>query len=467
MENNLNKKGNGLALLPLLMFIGIYLGSGIYCTVKGVENAFYQFPAAASAIIGIVVAFAITKGPVSERFSIFLKGITLPDVQIMLIIYLLAGAFSGVATAMGGRDAVVNMGLSLIPPRFLTAGVFIISAFIGTVTGSSMGTVSAVVPVAVGLANAGGLNVSLVLGACLGGAMFGDNLSMISDTTIAATRSQGVEMRDKFRVNFWIAFPAAVITVVLLVLFGQPETVVPIADASFSILKVLPYIAVLAMALIGCDVYIVLLAGLVAASVIGIATGSLNVFEVAQSAWSGFTSMDEVFYLTFLCAGMAELISYNGGVHWILQRMQFIMKGNKSSQIGIAALVSVLDCAVANNTVAIILAGPIAKEISHEHKIDPRRTASLMDVFSCVFQGIIPYGGQMLVTVGMAVAYGASVSAVDVIGKLWYILFLTIFGILSVFVPFADGVCRKDPWNWDHNCAESKLVGTEAQLHRD
>ena len=224
MDHSLNKKGNGLALVPFLVFVVIYLGAGLILQSQGVEMAFYQFPSVTAMFIALLVAFAMTKGTINERFRVFAKGAANEDVLTMLIIYLLAGAFSSVAASMGGRDATVNLGLSLIPVQFLTAGVFIISAFMGTATGTSMGTIGAIVPIAVGVADKGGLSVPLVVGACVGGAMFGDNLSMISDTTIAATRSQGCEMRDKFRVNFFIALPAALITLVVLLIMGRPET---------------------------------------------------------------------------------------------------------------------------------------------------------------------------------------------------------------------------------------------------
>ena len=216
MEQNLNKKSSGLALVPFVIFVAIYLGAGLILQARGVEMAFYQFPSVTAMFIALLAAFAITKGSLDQRFAIFARGASNIDVLTMLMIYLLAGAFSGVAAAMGGRDATVNLGLSLIPVQFLAAGVFIISAFMGTATGTSMGTISAIVPIAVGVAVKGGLSIPLMVGACVGGAMFGDNLSMISDTTIAATRSQGCEMRDKFRVNFFIALPAALLTIAVL-----------------------------------------------------------------------------------------------------------------------------------------------------------------------------------------------------------------------------------------------------------
>ena len=467
MDRTLNKKGSGLALVPFLVFVVIYLGAGLILQSQGVEMAFYQFPSVTAMFIALLVAFAMTKGNINERFRIFAKGAANEDVLTMLIIYLLAGAFSSVAASMGGRDATVNLGLSLIPVQFLTAGVFIISAFMGTATGTSMGTIGAIVPIAVGVADKGGLSVPLVVGACVGGAMFGDNLSMISDTTIAATRSQGCEMRDKFRVNFFIALPAALITIVLLLVMGRPETMPDMGVLEYSIIKVLPYLLVLVLALVGMNVFLVLTIGIFAAGIVGLATGSLDIFGFAQSIWGGFTGMNEVFFLTLFCGGMSQMVTHNGGIVWLIEKLRGMMKSNKSAQLGIAALVSLADCATANNTVAIVLSGSVAKDISHEYKVDPRRTASLLDVFSCVFQGIIPYGAQILTAAALTSAYGIAMSPTDIIPRLWYCWILAIVGILSIFVPFADGICRKDPWNWEYDVADSGVAAKKAALEAE
>ena len=467
MDHHLNKKGSGLALVPFLIFVVIYLGAGLVLQAQGVEMAFYQFPSVTAMFIAVLVAFAMTKGSINERFKIFAKGAANEDVLTMLMIYLLAGAFSSVAAAMGGRDATVNLGLSLIPVQFLTAGVFIISAFMGTATGTSMGTIGAIIPIAVGVADKSGLSVPLMVGACVGGAMFGDNLSMISDTTIAATRSQGCEMRDKFRVNFFIALPAALITLVVLLIVGRPEVMPVMEDLSFSFIKVVPYLLVLILALVGMNVFLVLTIGIFAAGLIGIATGSLDIAGFAQNVWTGFTGMNEVFFLTLFCGGMSEMVTHNGGIAWLIYKLRSIMKGNKSAQVGIAALVSLSDCATANNTVAIVLSGPMAKDISREFKVDPRRTASLLDVFSCVFQGIIPYGAQLLSAAALTSAYGIAMNPTDIIPNLWYCWVLAIVGILSIFIPFADGVCRKDPWNWEYDVAESGVAEKKAMLEME
>ena len=429
--------------------------------------AFYQFPSVTAMFIALLLAFCQGKGTIDQKFTVFAKGAANENVLTMLMIYLLAGAFSGVAAAMGGRDATVNLGLSLIPVHFLAAGVFIISAFMGTATGTSMGTISAIVPIAVGVADKSGLSLPLFLGACVGGAMFGDNLSMISDTTIAATRTQGCELRDKFKVNFWIALPAAIITIVVLLVVGRPETVTEMGDLSFNIIKVIPYVAVLVLALIGMNVFLVLTIGIFAAGIIGLALGDLDIPLFAQSIYNGFTGMNEVFFLSLFCGGMSEMIAHNGGITWLIEKLGRMMKGNKSAQVGIAALVSLADCATANNTVAIVLSGSMAKDISREYHVDPRRTASLLDVFSCVLQGAIPYGAQLLSAATLTTAYGITMNPTEIIPNLWYCWVLAVVGLLSIFIPFADGVCRRNPWNWEYDVAESGVAEKKAAMERE
>ncbi len=459
-------KKSGAALLPFLVFIVIYLGAGLIYQAMGEKMAFYMFPSVTAMFFAVLVAFCMGKGSINEKFVTFAEGAANVDVLTMLVIYILAGAFANVAGTMGAKDATVNLGLSLVPPSLLAAGLFVIAAFFGTATGSSMGTISALVPIAIGVAEKGSLSTTVVIAAVVGGGMFGDNLSMISDTTIAATRSQRVEMRDKFRVNFLIALPAAIITLVLLLAFGRPETATPLGDLSFSIIKVLPYVTVLVLALCGMNVFLVLVIGIFLAGIIGMLTGSMNIAGFAQAIYDGFCGMNEVFFLTLFCGGMSRLIARNGGINWIMDKLRGIMKGNRSAQIGISALVSACDCATANNTVAIIVAGDMAREVSHTYRVDPRRTASLLDVFSCVFQGIIPYGAQLVVAASLATqasTTGQTFSAVTFVGSMWYCWLLAVMGILSVFVPFADSVIRKNPWNWEYDCPESEVAAKKAQ----
>ena len=454
-------KKSGIAPLPFLVFIVIYLGAGLIYQARGESMAFYMFPSVTAMFIAVLVAFCMGEGSINEKFETFAAGAANVNVLTMLMVYILAGAFATVAAAMGAKDATVNLGLSLVPPSLIAAGMFVIAAFFGTATGTSMGTISALVPIAIGVAEKGGLSPTVMIASVVGGGMFGDNLSMISDTTIAATRSQRVEMRDKFRVNFLIALPAAVVTVILLLIFGRPENAAPLGDLSFSLVKIVPYLAVLILALCGLNVFLVLIIGIFSAGIIGILTSSMDIAGFAQAIYDGFCGMNEIFFLALLCGGMSEMIAKNGGINWIIDKLRGVMKGNESAQLGIAALVSLCDCATANNTVAIIVAGDMAREVSHTCRVDPRRTASLLDIFSCVFQGMIPYGAQLLVAASLATQTsetGAAYSAIQFMGGMWYCWILALFGILSIFIPYADGAIRRDPWNWEYDCPESQVA---------
>ena len=463
-------KKSGAALLPFIVFIVVYLGAGLIYQAKGEAMAFYMFPSVTAMFFAVIVAFAMGKGSINEKFETFARGAANVDILTMLIIYILAGAFANVAATMGAKDATVNLGLALVPPSLLAAGLFVIAAFFGTATGTSMGTISALMPIAIGVAEKGNLSATVVIAAVVGGGMFGDNLSMISDTTIAATRTQRVEMRDKFRVNFFIAFPAAIVTLVLLLIFGRPETAASLGDLSYNIIKIIPYLAVLVLALCGMNVFLVLCIGIFCAGLIGLVYGDLTIASFAQAIYDGFCGMNEVFFLTLFCGGMSEMIAKNGGINWIIEKLRGVMKGNKSAQVGVAALVSACDCATANNTVAIIVAGDMAREVSHTYRVDPRRTASLLDVFSCVFQGVIPYGAQLVVAANLATAAsttGKVFTAAALVPGMWYCWILAVFGLLSIFIPFADGTIRKDPWNWEYDCSESKVAEKKAILAQE
>lgn len=448
---NKDVKSSGIALIPFLVFIAIYLGAGAIMQAKGVEFAFYQFPSVVAVFIATIVAFFILKGTIDEKFEIFAKGAGNLDIMCMLMIFLLAGGFSAVASAMGGVDSTVNLGLSVIPAQYITAGVFVISSFLSFATGTSMGTVGAVVPVALGLVDKAGLNMSLVMGACLCGALFGDNLSMISDTTISATRTQNVELKDKFRANSGIAIPAAVITIILLLVFGAPETVVQMESLDYSLVKVLPYLIVVVCALIGMNVFCVLLLGIASAGVIGIIYGDLTILSLAQNIWTGFQGMIEVFLLSMFIGGIAELTKQYGGIKWLLDKISKMFKGKKSAQLGVSILTGLCDVATANNTISIIISGKIANDVSREYDIDPRKTASILDISSCVMQGMLPYSAQFLTIVSLS---GGRVNPMGVIGHNWYLFLLAFFMIVSFFVPKMDNLIVKGKWNWDTNKAE-------------
>lgn len=428
----MGKKANGSfkGLIPFLVFIGLYLGSGIILDSMGVELAFYQLPAPVAIFPGVIVAFLLFKGSVKEKFETFLAGCGHQDIITMCIIYLLAGGFAIVSKSMGGVDSTVNLGLTYIPSHYIAPGLFVIAGFISTATGTSVGSIVSLAPIAVGLAEKSGVSMSLVLAALMGGAMFGDNLSIISDTTIAATRTQGVEMKDKFRVNIKIAAPAAILTLILLIAFGKPEIAPEIGVYAFNIIKVLPYVFVLTLSLIGINVFVVLTAGIMLSGAIGLYYGDFTWLGYAKEIYNGFTGMTDIFLLSLLTGGLASLVTKAGGIDWIMSTIEKRIKGVKSAQIGMALLVTLTDMAVANNTVAIIINGPIAKKISDRYGVDPKKSASVLDIFSCVAQGAIPYGAQMLIMLSFA---GGKVSPFDIIPLLWYQMLLAIFTIMYIF----------------------------------
>lgn len=438
MKLNQKSKGNGWAFLPLLVFVFSYLIVGIVLESQGVDQAFYQFPTPVAAMLGIIVAFFLFKGSVSEKMDTFVKGCGDDNIIIMCLIYLLAGAFSTVAKTMGGVDATVNLGLSVLPPSVITAGLFVIAAFLGTSTGSAMGTVGALAPVAVGFADKAGIPLPLMLAAVVGGGMFGDNLSIVSDTTIAATRTQGVEMKDKFRLNLLIALPPAVITVLLLLLFGSSPDAVALEGLTFNLVKVIPYLLVLVLALVGMNVLVVLTSGIVVAGVIGIAYGDLTPLSFSQNIFDGFGSMLEIFLLSMLIGGLTKMVSKAGGMDFLLRIFQKFVRGPKSAQLSIGALTLATDAATANNTVAILIDGPIAKQISQQYKVDPRKTASILDIFSCVMQGLIPYGAQILLAGSLS---EGAVSPFSIVPFMWYPMLLFGFTVLSIFVLMPTGRC--------------------------
>lgn len=451
MDQNEKIKPSGKALIPFAVFIFLYLGVGIILETSGTEMAFYQLPAPVAIIVGVVVAFIIFKGSIEEKFSQFAKGCGNENILIMCFIYLFAGAFATVAKSMGGVDSTVNLGLSLIPAQYITAGMFVIAAFISVATGTSMGTISTVAPIAIATAEKAGLNMTLIVAAIIGGAMFGDNLSVISDTTIAATRTQNCELKDKFKVNFYIALPAAVLTFVLLIFFGKPETVVPIQKLDYNLVKVIPYILVLGLAVSGFNVFLTLGVGTVVAGIVGIAYGDLTPLTFAQNIYAGFTGMNEIFLLSMFTGGLAHMVTQHGGLQWILEKIQSVVKSEKSAQIGISAIAAAADMAVANNTVAIIITGPIAKELSRKYKVDPRKSASLLDIWTCIFQGFIPYGAQILLAGSLT---AGAVSPLALFPFLWYQQLLAVFTLISMFIPYADGLIKKKPWNWELDKAE-------------
>lgn len=419
-------KGNIWALLPLVIFLVLFVGSGI------ITGDFYAMPVLVAFLVASVAAFLFNrKEPFNNKIAVFCKGAGNENIIMMVMIFILAGAFSGVAKAMGGVDATVNLSLSILPPNLVVVGLFVIAGFISVSMGTSVGTITALTPVGLGIAQATGIPVPLVVGAIVGGGMFGDNLSMISDTTIAAVRTQGCELKDKFKVNFMIVLPAAILS--LIVLFMLTSNYEVVLDQVYTIewIKVVPYLAILVGALVGINVFVLLGTGVLLAGLIGLATHSITVLEFITSASNGIAGMQELALICLVVGGVLELIKHNGGINYLLYMIKRGIKSKKGAELGIAALVSVIDLCTANNTIAIVMAGPLAKEISEEFDIDPRRSASLLDIFSSCWQGLIPYGAQVLGAAGLA-----AISPMEIIKFVHYPMLMGIFGLIAIFIGF-------------------------------
>ncbi|AJR07734.1 Na+/H+ antiporter NhaC family protein [Photobacterium gaetbulicola] len=429
---------SALALLPLGIFLALFIGVGTYLTLQGVDFAFYQLPAPVAALPAVIVAILLSKEKLNKAIEQFLRGVGHSDIIAMCMIYLLAGAFASVAKATGGVDATVNLGLSMLPASMILPGIFVISAFIATAMGTSMGTIAAVAPVALGIAQTAGMDVALTAGVVLSGAMFGDNLSIISDTTIASTRSQGCQMKDKFRENIRIALPAA-IAAILLFMFSSTPTEVP-ATTDVEWLKVLPYITILVLAVSGLNVFVVLSIGILLAGGIGLfATPDYSLSTYGQDIYAGFGNMQEIFLLSMLIGGMGELMRRQGGLAYLTQLISKVIRvfskqhsqaqNLRASELGIAGLVGLTNCCTANNTVAIIVSGGVARELAEENGVTPRRSASLLDIFSCVVQGGLPYGAQALL---LGSVFG--LSPLQVVSHSYYCFFLAFAAIAAVFI---------------------------------
>lgn len=422
---NVNKvKPNGLALLPIIVFLILFIGVG------AVQKDFYSMPAVIGFLIALAVAFLQTRGiSFNEKISIIAKGVGDDNIITMCLIFLVAGAFSGSVSAAGGVNSTVNLGLSLLPPGIAVIGLFIIGCFISISMGTSMGTIAALAPIAMGISEKTDFPIAICIGAVVSGAMFGDNLSMISDTTIAAVRTQGCDMRDKFRKNFLIVLPAAIATIVILFFMTNGAHFTVSKNLDYNIFQVIPYILVLVTALIGLNVFIVLIGGIAFSVIAGLATGAMKVSQIFTSMGKGATGMYDITVISILVACISALVKYNGGFAFILENIHKHIHSYKGAEFGVAALVGLIDCATANNTVAIVIAGPIAKEISDDYGIEPARTASLLDMFASVCQGIIPYGAQLLSAASLT-----GLSSFDIMPYLFYPYLMAVCGIVSIII---------------------------------
>lgn len=420
-------KGRAIALLPIGVFLVIFLGSGI------VTGDFYAMPAIVAFLIALAVAFVQNRGlSFGEKIKIIAKGVGDDNIITMSLIFLCAGGFSGAVTAAGGVDSTVNFGLSILPSGVAVVGLFVIGCFISVSMGTSMGTIAALAPIAVGISEKTGFAMAICIGAVVCGAMFGDNLSMISDTTIAAVKTQGCEMKDKFKANFFIVLPAAILTIVIFFVITMGQSFEMTQELPYNILQIVPYILVLVGALIGINVFVVLIGGIVVSLIVGLATGTIAAAEMFTVVGNGVTGMYDITVISIVVACIVSLVKEFGGIQFILNLIRSKINGKKGAEFGIAGLALLVDCCTANNTVAIVMAGPIAKEISDEFQVDPKRSASLLDIFASVGQGIIPYGAQLL-----SAATLTGLTPYAIMPYLFYPIFMAISAIC--FIAFKKG----------------------------
>lgn len=418
-------KANFWALVPLFIFLGIYLITSL------IVKDFYKVPITVAFVISSVVAIGMTRGEkLSERVSRFSAGASDPNIMLMLWIFILAGSFAQSAKAMGAIDATVNLALQILPDNLLLGGIFIAACFISLSVGTSVGTIVALTPVAVGIADKTGVELPFMVAIVVGGAFFGDNLSFISDTTIAATKTQECQMKDKFKVNSMIVLPAALFVLIFYIIEGW-HIQVPAHLAPIEWIKVIPYLVVLGTAIAGMNVMLVLLLGIGITGGIGLCNSSFDIFGYFGAMGNGITGMGELIVITLLAGGMLEMIRYNGGIAYIIERLTRRVNSKRLAELCIAGLVCLANVCTANNTIAIITTGPIARNIAGRFGVDKRKSASILDTFSCFVQGIIPYGAQMLIAAELA-----GISPLSIIRYLYYPILIGICGLLAILLRY-------------------------------
>ena len=430
------KKENGIALLPIGVFLVIYLGLGIlFEYVLAIPMGFYNIPIVVAFLVALLVA--CIQNPAlkfDDKLEVMARGVGDKNIITMILIFMAAGIFVGVV-GRSSAESVAYFLLSIIPAKFAVMVLFVVSAFVSTAMGTSVGTITLITPIAVAVANSSGFDMALCIGSVVGGSMFGDNLSFISDTTIAACNGQGCEMKDKFRENFGIALPAAIATLVIILIrtLGMENIEANIAQ-DYNLIQIIPYVLVLAGGIIGINVFVVLLIGIVTGSIIMLATGATQATALLSNMGSGAAGMFETTMVAILVSAICALIAEFGGFAALLAFIKKMFKGKKGGTLGMGLLVGAMDIATANNTVAIVMANPIAKEMAEEYGISAKKSASILDTFSCIFQGVIPYGAQMLVAVSAAIELGAQVSAFDILPNLYYPYMLLVSSLIFIFV---------------------------------
>ena len=428
------KKGNAWALLPIGIFITLYLGLGItFEYILKIPMGFYMIPIVVIFLASLLVACLQNRSTsFDKKLSIMGQGIGDKNIITMLLIFLLAGIFVGVV-GRNSAESVAYFLLSVVPPRFAVCVIFIVSCFVSTAMGTSVGTITLITPIAAAISITSGFPLPLCVATVMGGAMFGDNLSFVSDTTIAATNGQGCAMKDKFKTNFAIVLPAAIVTLVLIFLLSLSADITPIETKEYNLIQIIPYVLVLIGGVIGINVFVTLLMGIVTGCAIMLLTGAMTLPSLLESMGSGVSGMFETSMVAILVAALCALIRDAGGFEALLSGIRRVFRGKKGGQLGIGLLVGLMDISTANNTVAIVMENPIASEMAKEYDISPKKTASILDTFSCIFQGFLPYGAQMLVALTAVNAMGLELGAFEVIANLFYPMMLLLSSLIFMF----------------------------------
>lgn len=429
------KKGNPVALLPILVFLVLYLGLGItFEYIMHIPMGFYNIPIVVAFLVALFVACIQNRSlKFDDKLVLMAKGVGDKNIITMILIFMAAGVFVG-TVGRSSAESVAYFVLSVIPAQYAVLVLFVVSAFVSLAMGTSVGTITLITPIAVAIAANTGFEVPLCVGSVIGGAMFGDNLSFISDTTIAACNGQGCQMKDKFRENFWIALPAAIVTAIIILIKSAGADVSDVVVGEYNLIQIIPYLVVLAGGIIGFNVFVILVVGIAIGAVIMVATGATAITDLIANMGSGVSGMFETTMVAILVAAICALIAEYGGFTALLNVIKRIFKGKRGGKLGMGLLVGAMDIATANNTVAIVMANPIAKEISDEYDISPRKAASILDTFSCIAQGVIPYGAQMLVALAACAELGYEISAFDVIPNLFYPYMLLFSVLVFIFI---------------------------------
>ncbi len=450
--NQLNGRvSSGAALLPFLLFIVVFLGSGIIMSLQGVEKPFSQFAPLAAVYIALIAAFLFYRGKVSEKLNLLLGGISRNNIALVVLIFALAGAFSSVAKGMGGVDSVVNLCLSIVPQKYVIMGVFLVGCVVSFASGSSLGTATMITPIALGIVEASGVPLGATMGAVLSGGMFGNQLSPISDCTIASTTGLGVSTKDKSKYNVIIMIPALIIAA-LLFMANTTDSLSNFTVGPYNIIKVLPYVAVLGLAMVGASVIICLTAGIFAAGVIGIAYGHYTVVSLTQEIANGAVGMGNNILLVMLIGGLSWMVEKKGGINFIVDKLGSIAKSSKSGHLSIALLTLLVMLCVANDTITIMIVCPLAAEICKKFRVDPRLVSVTIPVVAAAFSPLSPWSGMTFTVQGLVHQAGYDFSFFDSFPTTYYPMVLTIIAVIAIFIPKLSSKIYKKEWDFENDC---------------